>query len=393
MKLCASRAKPDRVDALLSIETASQARTLGIPTRHRKSEELMAASARAQVRPTRKSKNPIGLERAVAWSRQFSVEFPFFLANHLPMVLVALHRMGASDDRLEAYCRAYHKKNGVVPVPERIGEITCDNWREFLGQREREGDYRAFFAGEVARVGASKAAVAYLPQLVEGIAASALHAFMRMAYATLTDSDEETGVALAYWAATYLSLGAGRGGRPSTNDPAVVLAYMYGPATFRRVDTERDLLWHFMRAVAQKPEFAPVADMLAIGPKTHDRIARVSLALYASTEDFAALHAVTGTHWLRMMAPRTPDAAEPPRYFWQAIAALVPKIGFPHLPSADELEEWRRMRLPDWPEIFRQAVTRDDEHDLSLSFSASEEFKRYGDPLYKYAAAKRLNLI
>ena len=51
------------------------------------------------------------------------------------------------------------------------------------------------------------------------------------------------------------------------------------------------------------------------------------------------------------------------------------------------------MRLPDWPEIHREAITRDDEHDLSLSFSASEEFKRYGDPLYKYAAAKRLNLV
>jgi hypothetical protein len=38
-------------------------------------------------------------------------------------------------------------------------------------------------------------------------------------------------------------------------------------------------------------------------------------------------------------------------------------------------------------------VTRDDEHDLSLSFSASEEFKIYRDPLYKYAAAKRLRLI
>jgi hypothetical protein len=51
------------------------------------------------------------------------------------------------------------------------------------------------------------------------------------------------------------------------------------------------------------------------------------------------------------------------------------------------------MPLPDWREIFREAITHDDEHDLSLSFSAGEEFKRYGDPLYQYAAAKRLNLV
>jgi len=40
-----------------------------------------------------------------------------------------------------------------------------------------------------------------------------------------------------------------------------------------------------------------------------------------------------------------------------------------------------------------EAVTRDDEHDLSLTFSAGDEFKHYGDRLYQYAAAKRLNLV
>jgi Questin oxidase-like len=353
---------------------------------------MRAATARA-ISSHQNAATRGGLERAVAWSRQWSSEFPFCLANHLPMVLVALHRMGASDERLEAYCHIYHEQNGLTPIPERIGEISSDNWRDFFGQREREGDYRAFFSGEVARLGATPAALRYLPQLMPGMAASATHALMRLAYATMTDSDEETGVALAYWAATYLSLGLSRGTKPSTDDPAEVLAFMYGPEAFRHVEPERDLLWHFMRAVAERLEFAPVVDLLAIGPETHDRIARCSLALYAATLDFCALHAVTGTHWLRLIAPRTPDAAAPLRYFWQAIASLVPKIGSPVLPSANELETWRRMSLPDWPEIYREAVARDDEHDLSLSFSAGEEFKHTGDRLYQYAAAKRLSLV
>jgi hypothetical protein len=353
---------------------------------------MSAASARA-ISSHQNAGTRQGLERAVAWSRQWSAEFPFCLANHLPMVLVALHRMGASDERLEAYCHIYHEQNRLAPIPERIGEITRDTWRDFQGQREREGDYRTFFASEVARLGATQAALLYLPQLMPGLAASATHAFMRMAYATMTDSNEETGVALAYWAATFLSLGRSRGSKPSTDDPAEVLRFMYRPEAFRHVEPERDLLWHFMRAVAQKSEFAPVVDKLAIGPETHDRIARCSLALYAATLDFCALHAVTGTHWLRLMAPRTPDTATPLRYFWQAIASLVPKIGFPSLPSEDELEAWRRARLPDWPEIYREAVARDDEHDLSLTFSAGEEFKHYGDRLYQYVAAKRLSLV
>ena len=353
---------------------------------------MRAAAARA-ASSHRNAATRQGLERAVAWSRQWSAEFPFCLANHLPMVLVALHRMGASDERLEAYCHIYHKQNGLVLTPEPTAKITTENWRDFLGQRGREGDYRTFFAGEVARLGATPAALHYLPQLIPGIAASATHALMRMAYATLTGSDQETAVSLGYWAATYLPLRVSQGLAPSTDDPADTLAFMYGPEAFRHVEPERDLLWHFMREVAGKPEFAPVVDMLAIGPDTHDRVARLSLALYAGTLDFCALHAVTGTHWLRLMAPRTPDRAAGLRYFWQAIAALVPKMGFPALPSADELEASRRMPLPDWPEIFSEAVKRDDEHDLSLAFSAGDEFKHYGDRLYQYVAAKRLNLV
>ena len=353
---------------------------------------MKAASARAAP-SHRNAVTRDGLERALGWSREWSVEFPFCLANHLPMVLVALNRMGASDERLEAYCHIYREQNRLVPVPERTQAITRANWREFRGQRDREGDYRAFFAAEVRRLGGTAAAMLYLPELMPGIAASATHAFMRMAYATLTGSDEETGVALGYWAATYLSLGPSRGATPSTEDPGEVLAFMSGSEAFRHVEPERDLLWHFMRAVAEKPEFEPVVDMLAIGPGTHDRAARLSLILYAGTLDFCALHAVTGMHWLRLMAPRTPNSAAPLRYFWQAIASLVPKIGFSGLPSPDEIEAWRRMPLPGWPEIFSEAVRRDDEHDLSLAFSAGEEFKHYGDPLYTYAAAKRLSLV
>ena len=198
---------------------------------------MATASARTPVGATSNSAKPAGLERAVAWSRQFSAEFPFYLANHLPMVLVALHRMGASDERLDDYCRLYHEKNGLVPAPERTCEITRENWRDHLGRRECESDYRAFFTIEMARAGATQAAIDYIPQLVGGIAASALHALMRMAYATLAGSDEETAVALAYWAATYLSLGPFLGNEPSTEDPGEVLAYMYGPETFRHIET------------------------------------------------------------------------------------------------------------------------------------------------------------
>ncbi len=123
----------------------------------------------------------------------------------------------------------------------------------------------------------------------------------------------------------------------------------------RDCEPETDLLWHNIRAVAALPGFAPVVDRLAFGPETPRRLAATALALFAATEDFAALHALTGLHWIRLVAPNLDDAEPLYRAFWQVIAALVPKIGFPSLPSAEALEEMRARRAPPWPEIRAKA--------------------------------------
>jgi hypothetical protein len=191
----------------------------------------------------------------------------------------------------------------------------------------------------------------------------------------------------------HLSLGAPSGAAPVTDEPAAVLLRMKPIDAFRHVEVELDLLWHFMRAMAAKPEFKPLIDWLAVGPDTLKRVAAASLALYAGTMDFCALHALTGTHWLRLLQPVLPDPDLALRHFWQAIAALYPKIGFPDLPTPDMIETWRRAPAPDWPEIAAAAARSNDEHDLSLVFSAREEWKVYGDRLYQVVAARRVNLI
>ena len=328
----------------------------------------------------------------IAWSRNFSVEFPVLLANHLPMVLYAMYRMGASEERLRAYCEIYRRVNGLVPVPERAKPVTPENFAEGFGDRGREGDYRVFFAELVARRGGAAVAREYLPRFLPGFTGSALHAFMRTAYAVAREDDDEIAVGLAYWATSYLELGRATDAKPSTDDPLQTLLYMYGPDSFHHVVPESDLLWHNMKAVAALPEFRPVVDMLEIRSDALERIASVSFVLFASTMDFCALHAVTGCHWMRMLAPVNPDPAVALRYYWQGITALVPKIGFPSLLDADGLEEVRRRKAPDWPDIFSVAVERDDEHDLSFTFSASEEEKVRPDPLYRVLAARRLGL-
>jgi hypothetical protein len=333
------------------------------------------------------------LERLLVEGRKFSAEFPVYLANHLPMVLVALHRLGGSDERLAEYFATYREMNHLQPPPPSVAPIEREKWTEAFGARERETDYRAFFDGEVARLGACGAIATYLPSLLPGLAASATHGLMRLAYGVMREDEREIATALGYWAATYLELGRARGAPPVTEDPVEVLIRMRPVEAYRHVTPELDLLWHFMRAMAEKPEFAAVVDWLQIGPDTFQRARKASLALYAGTMDFCALHALTGCHWLRLIAPVTPDPDMALRYFWQSIAALYPKIGFPGLPDAQTLDAWRHGPCPDWPEIAAAAVKSDDEHDLSLAFSAREEWRTYGDRLYQVAAARRVKLI
>jgi hypothetical protein len=351
----------------------------------------MALALRSETR--RAARGEAELERLLDEGRGFSGEFPVLLANHLPMILVALHRLGASDARLREYFATYRDRNHLPPAPPPVAPIERANWSAALGNRARETDYRWFFQDEVARLGAAGAIAGYLPTLLPGLAASATHGLMRLAYGAMREDGAEIAAALGYWAAAYLELGQATGATPTTDEPGEILLRLRGIESFRHVETELDLLWHFMRAVAAKPEFRPLVDWLAIGPDTFRRMREASLALYAGTMDFCALHAVTGCHWLRLLQPVAPDPDLALRYFWQAIAALYPKIGFADLPDVQRLDEWRRLPCPDWALIEAAAVRSDDEHDLSLVFSAREEFAMFADPLYQVVAARRVQLI
>lgn len=335
------------------------------------------------------------LDDLLVEARRDSVEFPFLLANHLPMILVALDRLGASDDRLNEYLAMYRQVKGLVPMPPRVQPIERDRWTDRLGDRTREADYREFFVAETRRLGIEGAIHTYVPTLLSGIGASALHCLMRIAYGVLRMDAAEVGTAIGYWATTYLTMPVATGATPVTEDPGQVLAAACAVEELHHLEPETDLLWHSIRAAGQAPGFAPIVDMLDVRGDCLSRLASTSLALFAATMDFSALHAVTGTHWVRLLSPMLPPEERPRliRYFWQIIASLVPKIGFPDLPSAEAVEAWRNLPAPGWDEIARAATLSDDEHDISLTFSAREEEKIYGDRLYRVVAARRVGLI
>src|SRR5436190_16889942 len=157
----------------------------------------MAKASASRVLPEARH-DETTLDRLLADARVYSAEFPLFLANHQPMMLVALDRLGASPQRLEEWFAIYRDVSGLVPQPASIAKIGRGDWPSHLGDRNRERDYREYFTAEVRRLGIRPAVEAYLPTLIPGIAGSALHAFMRLTYGIMRNDPDEVGAALGY---------------------------------------------------------------------------------------------------------------------------------------------------------------------------------------------------
>ena len=155
-----------------------------------------------------------GLDDLLREARHYSAEFPVDLANHGPMALIILDRLGAPDQRLREYFDAYRLANGLVPVPPTIAPIERETWALHLGDRAREGDYRAFFGREVSRLGIRDAVNRYLPTLLPGVAGSALHPLMRLAYGILRNDPAETATGPRLLGGV-LPAAAARDGRPA----------------------------------------------------------------------------------------------------------------------------------------------------------------------------------
>ena len=140
-------------------------------------------------------------------NQKFSSQYRGELANHLPMDLVALERMGASMERLLSYRDNYVKR--LEPRLNSLGlEVTADNWDQYLGLNKYHADYLKYFENYLATYGLKQTLEAHLPELFRGVSGGAFHGLIRLGYALDTDNIEEVSQALGYWAISYLDLGA-----------------------------------------------------------------------------------------------------------------------------------------------------------------------------------------
>jgi hypothetical protein len=315
------------------------------------------------------------LDRAAVYDAEYSRN----LSSHLPMALVALARLGASEQRLAAFAQNYATRlraaAALEPWPD--GEP----WQSRFGDPRAWPAYRTLFNDWVDHEGAPAVLEQTLPALLRGVGAAAFHGPIRVAYAIGSGHSHELADALAYWACRWFGLGvlpdSGR-----ERDPAVVLARLNIAKPRRPLIAER------MALVADQVGFVRVVGGLRIdAADTLERLARLAAQLYAGSDNFTVLHLVTSSHALRLLLPWLDDdqRADALGHYWLAYAAGHVASG---LVAGAEQAATGPSRP--WSEIVARALVSDDDHFIKIVDSCREQEQAYGGDVWRAAASRAL---
>lgn len=302
-------------------------------------------------------------------------EYGGHLSSHLPMALMALHALGADEQRLRQFFDLHRQRLPPVPVAP-VDEGCVDE--VLFGQIDHFGVLRQRFSAELAVAGRNEVLRRWLPALVPGCAGAAFHGLIRTAYAVEAGHLAELAAALAYWAARWTPL-------PLPMPPAAVDADT-PDAWLERLQqatpgphlSERSIAGRAARLVGT-PAFLPWAGPAPVASDWPVRLARAAVLRYLSSGDFTVLHLVTAGHALRVLEPWLDASAW--LHFARAFAAVW--LSARTEPGATPLPDPGL----DWPAVIAQALCSDDEHVVKLVHSCREEEAVYGGPSWRHAAA------
>jgi questin oxidase-like protein len=307
------------------------------------------------------------------------------LTNHLPMALVAKAGLGADADELVRFAAAYASR--IHDLDEPTTRLTRETWRAAIGNYGAAADLRSYFAGEVAERGPDEVLRSHLPALIPGVSGAAFHGVIRLAYAIEVSSPSRIAAGLAYLAETGSPLKPLVPGRFTTLDPSKILSDLSAATLPPRPKLNN--ITEEMHAVAQSDLFDDAVSSLEIADDTLPRLAESALHLYASTDNFTALHGVTGVEAISRLRPWIDDHELLSRYAFQALAAAYLSIGAPSLWSRDRLDEFVGTNESDSHDVAAIAAFSNDEHVSKLVYTAQRSWELTGEPLYLAVAARK----
>ena len=138
--------------------------------------------------------------------QRYHIEYEDHLTNHISQGLIALYRLGASEEQLQKWSDGY-LQNTLDPVVNRAvpseGRITEDNFRDYLGKKVHFLDYVDFYHGEITKRGLSHTITRFMEILHRGECGAAFHAMIQLGYGADVMNDGVMAEGLAYLSYAY----------------------------------------------------------------------------------------------------------------------------------------------------------------------------------------------
>ncbi|AEK60077.1 questin oxidase family protein [Collimonas fungivorans] len=311
--------------------------------------------------------------------------------NHCPMALCALAGMGAQPERLQEFFDMWERRF-AVPARPAVNAVSRETWLACLGDASAFSALREYFEEWIWSAGADAVLEQVLGKIPFAPASGAFHALIRLAYGLEAQHLSEIAAGLAALVCGNLHIDTGshrRAPAASVNQGLAILSRALHGTVFTG-----GMIVARLRAVADYPLFYAVLPAAPAQPQLLDDMARAVIALYWQTNNFTALHIVTGLHAARRVLSHLPAALVQRLLpeLWVALCAAYVSIGAPPLATSNATldDEETLADSPDtWQDLFTTAIASDDDHVIKMVYTCYCENLRAPSPLYLAAATRR----
>lgn len=340
-------------------------------------------------------------------------------ANHLPYRLATVYRLGGGVADLRARWAA-GAKCGMYPPSPVNHDVNASSWAELRGRRMGcedlltcpdvhidFPDYARFFRGEVARLGADKAARQYLPGLVRGAAADMLHGLILLGYYFESGVPDLLPDGMAWVASAYVELepawpDARRRGGGGWTSPAAALDALRADAARPLFGGGVDFFARLRTLTAADPPL--LANYSLAVPDDAGAAADLAMEVAAALADrfcpgFFMVHTITSARaaW-QLVRSGLLDAAgrrEVILAVWRAALYIYTAEGTPRAGG------WGPAAPQPWAAVLEQALhpacdvaqCADDAHVAKLVLFGSDFDRRRPSPAWRRVASGAVSLF
>lgn len=304
--------------------------------------------------------------------------------NHCPMALVALARMGAAPDRLQAFFDwwAQHFALPAPPVGERIPRSA---WQSCRGKIVAFGALRRCFIEWIADAGTHAVIVAVLQEAPFAPATGAFHALIRLAYGIEATHTGEIASGLAALVVSHLPIDVSiNTHRRAANADAEIKRIVDATGG---IEFTGGSITSRLRTVSADKLFRHAAIALPDSPALLDEFANVAIRAYWRMPDFTVLHTVTAVHAARIVFAQLPEAQAERLLpdLWVALCAAYVSVGYqpdsePDIPDANL----------NWSDARQSAIQSNDDHVIKMTYTCLREYQRNPSPFYIASVARLL---